>query len=91
MIILTIAWFEIILSLHCIKMSDLCFREMAVSAAEKQRQYRARRDANPERRAAYLRKHRQRWHESKDEGKVKMVKDLSEREGHNVNAEREQN
>lgn len=54
--------------------------EMALSAAEKQRQHRARRDADPERRAAYLRTHRKRWHESKEQGKVKTVKDLGERE-----------
>lgn len=66
--------------LYSIKMSDLCFREMALSAAEKQRQHRARRDADPERRAAYLRTHRKRWHESKEQGKVKTVKDLGERE-----------
>lgn len=53
---------------------------MKVSAAEKQRQYRARRNADPERRAAYLEKHRETWHEKKWQGKVKTVKNLSERE-----------
>lgn len=62
------------------KYSDLCFREMRLSAAEKQRQYRARRDADPERRAAYLQKHREKWHGNRRLGKVKTVKDLSERE-----------
>ncbi|KAK3606294.1 hypothetical protein CHS0354_037970 [Potamilus streckersoni] len=38
---------------------------MRLSAAEKQRQYRARRDYDPERRAAYLQKHRETWHEGK--------------------------
>lgn len=51
-----------------------------MSAAEKQRLYRARRNADPERRAAYLQKHRETWHEKKVQGKVKTVKDLSERE-----------
>lgn len=66
--------------LHTIKQSDLCFREMRLSAAEKQRRYRARRDADTKRRAAYLHKHRETWHENKKRGKVKAVKDLSERE-----------
>ncbi|CAL8405959.1 unnamed protein product [Arctogadus glacialis] len=51
-----------------------------LSAAEKQRQYRARRNADPEKRAAYLQKHRETWQENKQQGKVKAVKDLSERE-----------
>ena len=51
-----------------------------LSAAEKQRQYRARRNADPEKRAAYLQKHRETWQENKQRGKVKAVKDLSERE-----------
>lgn len=51
-----------------------------MSAAEKQRQYRARRNADPERRATYLQKHKETWHQMKAQGKVKMVKDLSERE-----------
>ncbi|KAL7377922.1 hypothetical protein ABVT39_006238 [Epinephelus coioides] len=55
-------------------------REMKLSAAEKQRQYRARRNADPERRAAYLQKNRETWHENKKLGKVKTMKDLSERE-----------
>lgn len=62
------------------KQSDLCFREMGLSAAEKQRQYRARHNADPERRTAYLKKHREKWHDDKNRGKVKTVKDLSERE-----------
>ena len=51
-----------------------------LSAAEKQRQYRARRNADPEKRAAYLQKHRETWQENKQRGKVKAVKDLSEKE-----------
>jgi hypothetical protein len=51
-----------------------------LSAAEKQRQYRARRNADPEKRAAYLQKHRETWQENKQRGKVKAVRDLSERE-----------
>ena len=50
-----------------------------LSAAEKQRQYRARRNADPEKRAAYLQKHRETWQENKQRGKVTAVKDLSKR------------
>lgn len=62
------------------KQNYLCFREMGLSAAEKQRRYKARRDANPERRAEYLQKHRKKWHEDRKTGRVKTVKNLSERE-----------
>ncbi|CAL8253989.1 unnamed protein product [Arctogadus glacialis] len=51
-----------------------------LSAADKQRLYRARRNADPEKRAAYLQKHRETWQENKQRGKVTAVKDLSERE-----------
>ena len=51
-----------------------------LSAADKQRQYRARRNADPEKRAAYLQKHRETWQENKQRGKVTAVKDLSKRE-----------
>ncbi len=53
---------------------------MGLSAAERQCQYRAQRNADPTGRAAYLQKHRETWHENKKLGKVKTVKDLSERE-----------
>ncbi|KAA8585673.1 hypothetical protein FQN60_004367 [Etheostoma spectabile] len=42
---------------------------MRLSAAEKPRQYRARRDADPGRRAADLQKHEETWHEDKTRGK----------------------
>ncbi len=58
----------------------MCFREIGLSAAEKQRQYRARRDADPERRTAYLQKHREKWHDDRKLENVKTMKDLSERE-----------
>lgn len=51
-----------------------------MSAAERQRRYRARRDADPERRAAYLEKQREAWHRLRSQGKVKTVADMSERE-----------
>ncbi len=46
---------------------------MDSSAAEKQRQYRARRDADPERRAAYLQKHREKWHDDRKLENVKTI------------------
>lgn len=51
-----------------------------MSAAEKQRKYRARRDADPARRAAYLEKQRQAWHRLRAQRKVKTVGMMSERE-----------
>ncbi len=51
-----------------------------VSAAEKQRRYRAHRDADPARRAAYLEKQREAWHRLRSQGKVKTVAQMSERE-----------
>lgn len=52
---------------------------MPLSAAEKQRRYRARRDADPVKRAEYLEKERQAWHNKKAKGKIKMIGDLSSR------------
>ncbi|XP_049336472.1 uncharacterized protein LOC111193354 isoform X2 [Astyanax mexicanus] len=51
-----------------------------VSAAEKQRRYRARRDADPERRQKYLQYERQRWRRDLQQGKKKIISDLSELE-----------
>lgn len=53
---------------------------MALTAAEKQRRYRARRDADPSKRQEYLKKERQTWKARKEAGKVKSVSELSERE-----------
>ncbi|XP_072116810.1 uncharacterized protein [Mobula birostris] len=52
----------------------------AMSAAEKQRRYRARRDADPARRSAYLEKQREAWHRLRAQGKVKTVTEMSERQ-----------
>ncbi|XP_063067291.1 cilia- and flagella-associated protein 251-like [Engraulis encrasicolus] len=52
---------------------------MAKTAAERQREYRARRDADPEKRESYLRRERQRWRRDVEEGKKKGIKELSER------------
>uniref|UniRef100_A0A8C2DY59 Protein FAM118B n=1 Tax=Cyprinus carpio TaxID=7962 RepID=A0A8C2DY59_CYPCA len=51
-----------------------------MSAAEKQRRYRAQRDADPSRRAQYLEKQREAWYRLIRHGKVKPVAELSESE-----------
>lgn len=51
----------------------------AKTAAERQREYRARRDADPEKREKYLRHERQRWRRDVEAGKKKGIKELSER------------
>ncbi|KAG7509526.1 hypothetical protein JOB18_046864 [Solea senegalensis] len=51
-----------------------------LSAAEKQRCYRARRDADPEKRAQYLNKEKERWRSDREEGRKRKASDLSERE-----------
>lgn len=51
-----------------------------MSAAEKKWRYRARQDADPARRAAYLEKQREAWHKHRSQGKVKTVAEMSERE-----------
>ncbi len=50
-----------------------------LSAAERQRRYRARRDADPERRQKYLESEHQRWKRDVEQGKKKKISDLSER------------
>lgn len=52
---------------------------MVLSAAEKQRRYRAKRDSDPERRAAYLQKERETWQRKKESGKVKSITEQTER------------
>ena len=51
-----------------------------LSAAEKQRLYRQRRDADPDRRAAYLKQKHQIYLKDLEGQKRKRVKDLTERE-----------
>lgn len=51
-----------------------------LSDAEKLRCYRARRDADPERRERYLSKEKERWRNDREEGRRKKVSELSERE-----------
>jgi len=52
---------------------------MAKTAAERQRQYRARRDADAERREKYLRSERERWKRDTEAGKKKKISNLSDR------------
>ncbi|MEQ2227472.1 hypothetical protein ILYODFUR_038013 [Ilyodon furcidens] len=52
----------------------------ALSAAELQRRYRAKRDADPERRARYLQKEPEKWQQDRETGKKKRIADLTERE-----------
>ncbi|XP_050974501.1 uncharacterized protein si:ch211-67e16.4 isoform X3 [Labeo rohita] len=52
---------------------------MAKTAAEKQREYRARRDADPVRREKYLRSERERWRRDVETGKKKRIGDLCEK------------
>ncbi len=53
---------------------------MPLSAAEKQRRYRQRRDADPERREAYLGKERAKWRKDRDTEKKRSVSELNYRE-----------
>lgn len=56
------------------------FADMALSAAERQRRFRANRDADPERRQRYLQKQKKRYQEDKLEKRVKPVKEMTPRE-----------
>lgn len=51
-----------------------------LTPAEMQRRYRAKRDADPERREKYLQKEREKWQRDRETGKKKQVADLSKRE-----------
>ena len=59
-------------------------RNMPLSAAEKQRRYRQKRDADPERRSEYLRKEKLWWNQKKSTGKVKLVAEMTDREQRQV-------
>lgn len=50
------------------------------TASERQRQYRTRLKADPERREKYLQSERERWRRNVEAGKKKIICDLSERE-----------
>ena len=56
------------------------FQKMPLSAKEKQRRFRERINQDPIKREAYLKKERERWKQRKQSGKVKGVKDMTERE-----------
>lgn len=49
-----------------------------LTAAERQRLYRARRDADPEKRAKYLQGCKDRWRRDRDQGKRKGINEVSE-------------
>ncbi len=51
-----------------------------ISAAEKQRRYRDRRVAGPERRVEYLEKEREKYRKDLESGRKKTINDVSERE-----------
>ena len=53
---------------------------MALSAAEKQRRYRQKRDADPERRQQWLRYQKEKYKLDKRQGKKILVKDMTSRE-----------
>ena len=63
----------------------MCFRKfstsrMALSAAEKQRKYRMRRDADSERRMKYLQASKKKYKKDKESGNRKLAKDMTPRE-----------
>ncbi|KAK7153869.1 hypothetical protein R3I94_007281 [Phoxinus phoxinus] len=62
-----------------INMDPTSYSVMAKTAAEKQRAYRARRDADPHRRERYLRTERERWRRDVETGKKKRIGDLCEK------------
>lgn len=53
---------------------------MAKTAAEKQREYRARRDADPARRQSYLQRERAAWYRKKETKQWKPMAELSSRD-----------
>ena len=53
---------------------------MALSAAEKQRGYRAKRDADPEKRAKWLAYQKEKYKKDRGHGKRKSVADMTKRE-----------
>lgn len=52
---------------------------MSKTAAEWEREHRARRDADPQRREKYLRSECERWKRDTEAGKKKSINNLSER------------
>ena len=63
-----------------------------LSNAERQRRFRARRDADQERRQMYLESEQQRWRRDVEGGQKKLVKNLNERDQRQLRKKwREQN
>ncbi|XP_052004598.1 uncharacterized protein LOC127659023 isoform X3 [Xyrauchen texanus] len=63
-----------------INVDPTSYTVMAKTAAERQREYRARRNADPVRREKYLRSERERWKRDIDTGKKKRIGDLGEKD-----------
>lgn len=53
---------------------------MPLTAAEKQRRYRLKRDEDQTRREEYLRKGRERWKQYREDGTIKYASQMTERE-----------
>lgn len=63
-----------------------------MSNAERQRLFRARRNADPVRRQQYLEKERQKWRRDVETGKKLLIRDLNERDQRQLRKKwREQN
>ena len=56
------------------------FSDMVLTHAEKQKRYRQRLNADPERKKIAAEKERERWHRRKELGKVKLIGQMTERE-----------
>ncbi|XP_039539211.1 uncharacterized protein si:ch211-67e16.4 isoform X3 [Pimephales promelas] len=67
------------LAISAFNMDPTTYSVMAKTAAEKQRAYRARRDADPDRRERYLRTERERWRRDVETGKKKKIGDLCDK------------
>ena len=58
----------------------LCVFQVKLTPAEKQRRYREKRDMDPEKRAAYLQKEREKYVMDKQSGKKKSVVQMTNKE-----------
>ena len=58
----------------------MCVFQVRLTPAEKQRRYREKRDMDPEKRAAYLKKEQEKYLRDKQSGKKKSVADMTNRE-----------
>jgi hypothetical protein len=73
--------FSFFLILNVVNFLQICeIMKTVTSAAERQRLYRQRRDADPTRRQAYLAKEKESWERKKKAGKARLIQDLRARE-----------